>query len=153
MFRIAIIGSPGTGKSTLCCKVLEKLTCTYGGMISADVRVKGERIGFEIRDITRGKQGILAHSKGSGPRVGKYHVNLEDLDNIGAEAIRNAISSRLIVIDEIAPMEFKSQKFIKAVQEALPMEMLTNHAIDLDYFIFQGNYYVDIIKSCVFKDH
>lgn len=120
MERIAITGSPGVGKSTVCRNVLKKLTCTYGGMVSADIRVKGERVGFEIKDIATGKQGILAHRQGTGPRVGSYHVNLEDLNNIGVAAIRNALnSSELIVIDEIAPMEFKSPEFIKAVEEAL----------------------------------
>ncbi len=119
MIRVAITGSPGTGKSTVCRNVLKQLTCTYGGMTSADIREKGERIGFEIRDIATGKQGILAHKQGSGPRVGSYHVNLDDLNNIGVAAIKNAMSSELIVIDEIAPMEFKSPEFIRAVEEAL----------------------------------
>ncbi len=120
MERIAITGSPGVGKSTVCRNVLERLKCTYGGMVSADIRVKGERVGFEIKDIATGKLGILAHRQGTGPRVGSYHVNIEDLNNIGVAAIRNALSSsELVVIDEIAPMEFKSPEFIKAVEKAL----------------------------------
>ena len=119
MIRIAITGAPGSGKSTVCRNVLKQLSCTYGGMTSADIRVKGERVGFEIRDIATGKQGILAHKQGSGPRVGSYHVNLEDLNNIGVAAVRNAVSSDLVVIDEIAPMELKSPEFIKAVEEML----------------------------------
>ena len=119
MIRIAITGAPGSGKSTVCRNVLNNLTCTFGGMTSADIREKGERVGFEILDITTGKRGILAHKNGSGPRVGSYHVNLKDLDNIGVATIRNAMSSELIVIDEIAPMEFKSSGFIGAVEDAL----------------------------------
>ena len=119
MIRIAITGAPGSGKSTVCRNVLKHFTCTYGGMTSADIRVKGERIGFEIRDIATGKQGILANKQGSGPRIGSYHVNLEDLNNIGVAAIKNALKSELVVIDEIAPMEFKSPEFIKAVEMAL----------------------------------
>lgn len=119
MFRIAITGAPGSGKSTVCRNVLKHLTCTFGGMTSADIREKGERVGFEILDITTGKRGTLAHKNGIGPRVGSYHVNIEDLNNIGVAAIRNAMSSDLIVIDEIAPMEFKSPGFIRAVEEAL----------------------------------
>ncbi len=119
MIRIAITGAPGSGKSTVCRKILKHLTCTRGGIISVDIREKGERVGFEIQDIATGKQGILAHKHGSGPRVGSYHVNLSDLNNIGVAAIKNAMSSDLIVIDEIAPMEFKSPEFIRAVEEAL----------------------------------
>ena len=87
--------------------------------MSADIRVKGERMGFEIRDIATGRHGTLAHKQDSGPRVGSYHVNLSDLNNIGVAAIKNAMGSELIVIDEIAPMELKSPEFIKAVEEAL----------------------------------
>ncbi len=119
MIRIAITGAPGSGKSTVCRKILEQLPCTYGGMTSADIREKGERVGFEIRDIATGKHGILAHKKGAGPHVGGYHVNLSDLNDIGVTAIKSAMSTELIVIDEIAPMEFKSPEFVRAVEEAL----------------------------------
>ncbi len=119
MLRIAITGAPGSGKSTVCRNVLKHLTCTYGGMTSAEIREKGERVGFEIEDIATGKQGVLAHKHGAGPCVGSYHVNIEDLNRIGVAAIKNAMSKDLIVIDEIAPMEFKSSLFIKAVGEAL----------------------------------
>ena len=119
IMRIAITGSPGVGKSTVLRNALKQLTCAYGGMLSADIRVKGERMGFEIRDIATGKQGILAHRQERGPRLGKYHVNLEDLNNIGVSAIKNAMSSELVVIDEIGPMELKSPEFIKAVEEVL----------------------------------
>jgi len=46
-------------------------------------------------------------------------VNLEDLNNIGVASIKNAMKSDLIVIDEIAPLEFKSLEFIKAVEDVL----------------------------------
>lgn len=44
MERIAITGSPGVGKSTVCRDVLKHLSCTYGGMVSADIRVNGVQI-------------------------------------------------------------------------------------------------------------
>jgi nucleoside-triphosphatase len=119
MKRIAITGNPGVGKSTVLRNVLKQLACTCGGMVSADIRIKGERVGFEIRDIATGKRGILAHKEAAGPRVGSYHVNLADLNSIGVSAIRNAMGLEMIVVDEIAPMEFKSPEFIKAVEEAL----------------------------------
>src|SRR3972149_3097447 len=103
MIRIAITGPPGSGKSTVCRNVLKQLTCTYGGMTSADLRIRGERVGFEIRDIATGKQGILAQKQGTGPRVGSYHVNLEDLNGIGVAAIKNSMSSDLLVVDEKTP--------------------------------------------------
>ena len=119
MKRIAITGRPGVGKSTVCRNIVKHLTCTYGGMVTADIRVEGERVGFNIMDISTKEQGILAHKVGSGPRFGKYYVNLEDLNNIGVKGINNALSYDLVVIDEIAPMEFKSQEFVQIVEKVL----------------------------------
>jgi nucleoside-triphosphatase len=119
MNRIAITGRPGVGKSTVCRNILEHLTCTYGGMVSADIRIEGERIGFGIMDISTKEQGILAHKDGHGPCVGKYNVNLDDLNNVGVNSIKNALSYDLVVIDEIAPMEFKSPEFVQIVEKAL----------------------------------
>ena len=119
MKRIAITRRPGVGKSTVCRNILEHLTCTYGGMVSADIRIEGERVGFGITDISTKEQGILAHEDGHGPRVGKYNVNLDDLNNIGVNSIKNALSYDLVVIDEIAPMEFKSHEFVQIVEKAL----------------------------------
>jgi nucleoside-triphosphatase len=119
MKRIAITGKPGVGKSTVCRNIVEHLTCTYGGMVSADIRVEGERVGFGIMDISTKERGILAHKNGRGPGVGKYNVNLDDLNNIGVKSINNALNYDLVVIDEIAPMEFKSQEFVQIVEKAL----------------------------------
>lgn len=119
MVRIAITGSPGVGKSTLCQSVLNKLSCTYGGMMSGEIIMGGRRVGFDVQDISTSQRGILSHRNGVGPRVGSYYVNLDDLTNIGCNAIRNASIKDLVVIDEIGPMEFKSVDFVQAVEETL----------------------------------
>jgi nucleoside-triphosphatase len=73
-----------------------------------------------------GEEGILASIKQKiGPQVGKYHVNLEDLEKIGATAIINAVQKCAVVaIDEIGPMELFSQKFKQAVKQALESKKL-----------------------------
>lgn len=120
MLRIAITGRPGIGKSTLCKKVIASVRKKAGGMISGDIRPGRQRVGFEIVDIATGKKGILAHvNQEHGPAVGKYRVNLKDLNEVGVEAIKNALNFDLIVIDEIAPMELYSKDFISAVEAAL----------------------------------
>ena len=90
-------------------------------MISREARESGTRVGFEIQDIATQKRGWLAHiNQQTGPRVGKYHVNLEDLEAIGANAINKAIESfDMIAIDEIGPMELFSIKFKNAVKRAM----------------------------------
>jgi nucleoside-triphosphatase len=52
--------------------------------------------------------------------VGKYHVNLQELEEIGAKAIADATEKAAVVaIDEIGPMELYSQNFKQAVAQAL----------------------------------
>ena len=54
--------------------------------------------------------------------MGKYGVNLIDLDSIGANSIKDAIASpdiAVIFVDEIGPMELKSKRFIDAIEEVI----------------------------------
>jgi len=70
-----------------------------------------------------GESKILAHVNSNGPKVGKYGVNVENVDEITRRAIRRALEEAdIIVIDEIAPMELHSEEFKKAVKEALSSE-------------------------------
>lgn len=94
---------------------------SVGGMISREVRESGVRVGFEILDPMNNKRGWLAHiDQKNGPQVGKYRVNLQDLEGIGATAIIEATEKcAVIIIDEIGPMELFSDKFKKAVKLAL----------------------------------
>ena len=129
MTRILILtGAPGVGKTTVLTKTVDALRAkgfSIGGMISREVRESNVRVGFEILDLTNGKHGWLAHVNGLGPQVGKYHVNLDDLDNIGTIAITQALEkSGAIAIDEIGPMELYSQKFKQAVTQALESKKL-----------------------------
>jgi len=117
-------GSPGTGKTSVLLKTIEVLKARgygVGGMVSREVRTCGARVGFEILDISSGRRGWLAHvNQKHGPRIGKYRVNLEDLDNIGAEAIANAVENAdVVAIDEIGPMELHSERFKEAVKKAV----------------------------------
>ncbi len=127
MRRIAVTGKPGVGKSTVVAKaaggLVDKFGFKIGGIRTAEIRKEGKREGFSIEDLATGKTGILSHVKGSGPRVGKYHVNLEDLAGIAACALRDALDCDLVVIDEIGPMELKSDEFISAVEEVLESDL------------------------------
>ena len=123
--RIGITGKPRVGKSTILKKVIQRLKAdgvAVGGMLTADIHEGGHRVGFSIEDVNTGEKGILAHmqSHQRGPKVGKYTVNLTDLDAIDANSITTALAqAELIIIDEIGPMELKSTRFIDAVESAL----------------------------------
>jgi len=95
-----------------------------GGFYTSEIREKGRRSGFEINALTPGlekNKGILAKTGFKSPhRVGKYGVNLEDMEGIGARALEEALRrSPLIVIDEIGSMEVISRRFQQAVISCL----------------------------------
>ena len=126
---ILLTGAPGVGRTTVLVKTVEALNAqgiSVGGMISREAREGGSRVGFEITDLISNKHGWLAHiNQKSGPQVGKYRVNLQDLENIGAEAIFEALEKCVTVaVDEIGPMELFSQRFKQAVKQALNSEKL-----------------------------
>ncbi|MEM3666453.1 MAG: NTPase [Candidatus Bathyarchaeia archaeon] len=121
---LLLTGNPGVGKTTVLLRVVKVLKSEgycVGGMISREVRSCGARIGFEILDLGSGKRGWLAHvQQRHGPQVGKYRVNLEDLKNMGANAIDNASEkSDIIIVDEIGPMELYSENFKEAMKKAV----------------------------------
>ena len=126
---LLITGSPGVGKTTLLLKVAEALKAkgySVGGMISRDVRTSGSRVGFEVTDLNSGNKGWLAsvHQEG-GPQVGKYRVNVDDLNGIGVKAIVEAVEKLdVVVVDEIGPMELFSVKFREAVKKAVESKKL-----------------------------
>jgi nucleoside-triphosphatase len=119
--RIALTGRPGVGKTTLIQRVVERIPVVVGGMMTQEIRKCGVRVGFSVTDVGSGRAGTLAHlHQRTGPRVGRYRVNLHDLEQIGIEAIKRAIRAcDLVVIDEIAPMELCSPLFIPVVEAAL----------------------------------
>ena len=121
---ILLTGRPGVGKTTVfrrTVNLLRERGLVVGGMFSSEIRRSGQRIGFEISDLLSGDSGTLADIESErGPRIGKYRVNLVDLESIGVSAIRRALEEADIVCcDEIAPMELSSPLFREVIRETM----------------------------------
>jgi nucleoside-triphosphatase len=118
--NILLTGSPGCGKTTLIKRVIERLSGAIDGFYTQEIREGGARRGFKMITFD-GRDGILAHvTIKSQHRIGKYGVDLEELDAIGTSSIRRALENQsLMVIDEIGPMELLSAAFKEAVLAAL----------------------------------
>jgi nucleoside-triphosphatase len=139
-----VTGPPGVGKSTVVSRVVLRLksaAVVVGGCATGERRVKGERVGFEIRDLTNGTQGELASvTRGLGPKVGKYRLNLADLASVGARGLSDAASvSEVIVVDEVGPMELMSPEFRRSVRACLdsgkPMLAVVHERLEDDLII------------------
>jgi len=119
-----LTGPPRSGKTTVINEVIDRVRARgirVGGMTTSEVTQDGVRTGFQVKDISNGRMGMLAQVGGpAGPRIGKYTVNLSDLEEIGVKAIENAKENAdLIVVDEVGPMELTSNVFVNAVEKAL----------------------------------
>ena len=129
-----LTGGPGIGKTSILLKVVETLRALgyrIGGMTSCEVRSLGRRIGFRVLDVGDGESGWLARiDQVQGPRVGKYRVNINDLENIGVQAIMKAVeNSEVVVVDEIGPMEMFSEGFEECVRAAVESRKLVISAV------------------------
>lgn len=123
-----VTGPPRSGKTTVIQRVQDRLeTAGYqaGGIYCPELRVAGERVGFEIVDVMTGDTRILAHvDQTAGPRVGKYRVDVAAVDAICSTAFPRAFDTAdFLLIDEIAPMEVHSEIFIREVRRALDADL------------------------------
>ena len=125
--NIFITGYPGSGKTTLFNEIINdikkiKPDIVIYGFTTKEIRDKGERVGFSIQNF-KNENGILAHVDfKSGQHVGKYGINLKDLENIGIKTLIESLSNdeiELIAIDEIGRMEMYHPDFLKIVNQII----------------------------------
>jgi nucleoside-triphosphatase len=77
-------------------------------------------------------------SRKSRHRVGRYGVNVQDIDAVAVPAIESAVrEKKIVVIDEIARMELFSEAFRRAVTLALdsPCPVLATIQMRRDPFL------------------
>ncbi len=125
---ILLTGPPGVGKSTAIKKITALLGQRAGGFYTREFRVKGKRAGFEIITLD-GRRAWLASQvsnvtfKEEAP-FGKYRINVRAIDSTIVPALRRAEKlGKIIVIDEIGPMEIVSKLFCQTVLELLNSQL------------------------------
>jgi nucleoside-triphosphatase len=115
-----LTGRPGIGKTTAIRETLSLLPHKAGGFYTQEIKEAGVRKGFKLITLD-GRETVLSHIDFSGPHhVGKYCVNIRNLESIGVAAILQSLkNSDLIVIDEIGKMELFSLTFKDAVRQSI----------------------------------
>jgi len=118
--NILLTGQPGSGKTILIKRVLEKAAFSVGGFLSNEMRRGNQRVGFTI-DTLDGDRGILAHvDLNTSQKIGKYYVDVGSIDKVAVTAVRKALEDKaVVVIDEIGKMELLSEQFRLILMEAL----------------------------------
>jgi nucleoside-triphosphatase len=135
--NILVTGPPRSGKSTLIEKVIQKINKPVTGFFTRELRERGKRVGFCIETL-EGKTGVLAHQEiRSKYRVGKYGVNLQDLDSIAVPSMVPSSPQHLVLIDEIGKMECFSPLFRETLSMVLSLQnqVIGSIAIKGDRFI------------------
>ena len=81
--NLLLTGPPGCGKTTVIRRLVEQLANRrVAGFYTQEIRLKGQRAGFEVRGLNGG-HGILAHvGFQSRHRVGRYGVDLGTFEQI-----------------------------------------------------------------------
>lgn len=120
--NVFITGPPRCGKSTLMEKLVARIEKPTTGFFTQQITVKGQRVGFSITTLD-GKEGTLAHVNMNGRcKVGKYTVNLQDLDQIAVPSMLPSAPGDVVVIDEVGKMECFSPIFKQVLMRLLDSE-------------------------------
>ncbi len=137
-----ITGPPRCGKSTLIERLIRQIEKPMTGFFTREIREQGRRTGFLINTID-GNQGVLAHENmKSRFRLGKYGVNLPDIDDIAVPSMLPTRPGQVVVVDEVGKMECFSSLFRRTLMKIL----------DSDHYVIgsiaqKGNLFIQKVKA------
>jgi nucleoside-triphosphatase len=128
--NIFVTGPPRCGKSTLIEKLILRIEKPMTGFFTREIREKGRRAGFLITTL-HGNQG-----------VGKYGVNLPDIDQIVVPSMLPTKPTEIVVVDEVGKMECLSLQFRQTL-----MKMLDSDHQVIGSIAQKGDQFIQKIKA------
>lgn len=140
--NILFTGLPGCGKSTVVEKIVQRIKRPSTGFFTREMRASGRRVWFSITTLD-GSHGVLAHTDiRSRFRVGRYGVNLPDIDQIAVPAMVPESETVVVVVDEIGKMECFSALFRQTLIKVLDSANTVVGSISL-----KGDAFIKAIKK------
>ncbi len=125
-----ITGGTQSGKTTYLIEYLKSLKkqneIIIGGIIAHGIDKNGERLGFEIEDISTGERELFCNkTKEVGDiNFSRFYFKKKGI-NFGEQALNKAIhNSNLLVIDEIGPLELNKKVWYGIIEKAIATEDL-----------------------------
>lgn len=129
---LLLTGDKGVGKTTIVESVIRVVGReNFVGFTAAERRIGGERCGFEVVMLDGDKGSLASVESASSLRVGglnkqgvpRYGIDLGFLESVAVPKLLAAASDRkVIVIDEIGPMQLYSEIFRNAILQLIERE-------------------------------
>jgi len=125
--HVLLTGAPGCGKTTLVMAALRLLRESgrpVFGFWTEEIRQAGARQGFALELVSGGREVLASMRRPGPPRVGRYGVNLEVMDDLVVPEIERGLAAArsqsgvVLVMDEIGKMELFSASFQQTVVSA-----------------------------------
>lgn len=121
--HLLLTGKPGIGKTTVIKNALLRLsTFKIVGFFTEEMKEGRKRVGFKLRLIPKGEEGVLAHRASSSPyRLGRYGVEVGAFEQKVVPILKGALKENadIVVLDEIGTMELMSRTFKDLVKHFL----------------------------------
>jgi len=132
--RVVVVTGPTDGGKTATVTAIAERMRTEGvpvaGFVQPGEFEDGKKIGFRLRDLATGEEAALATlgDRSEGEFGTRFQFSEEGF-RLGREALSQAGSASVVIIDELGPIELRGQGHMPAVRRALAVPDLVGAVI------------------------
>jgi nucleoside-triphosphatase len=119
--KVLLTGEPRVGKTTALKKIIQIIgESNCSGFYTEEIRDEFDRIGFDCVSLDGRRTRIADINFKSDIRMGRYGIDIEAFEDIALKAIKTSLgSNKVIIIDEIGPIQLLSLRFKQEVYSIL----------------------------------
>lgn len=137
-----LTGKPRIGKTTALKKIISEIGVeNFSGFYTEEIVENSNRTGFKIISLNGDESVIADVISNSDIRVGRYGVNVSEFESIAIDSVQNN-KNKIIVIDEIGPMQISSPKFLSTINQLMQSSQTV-----LETIYYASHPKIDDIKS------